>query len=375
MHNILFYSLLAIFLVLNPPQAAAQKGPKGPTPVFTTKVSQQPFSDRVEALGTTKSNEMVVITADTAEKVTAIHFEEGQEVKKGDLLVTLAKGEEDAELKSARAQLAEAQSAYNRAKDLQNSNALSKATLEERLATLRQRRAAIASVTARLDKRAITAPFDGVLGLREVSVGTLVQPGDKITTIDDINTIKVDFNVPSVFLPSLSPGQKIVGKVEAFGNREFTGEVKTIDTQVDPITRTVTVRAIVPNEDRALKPGLLMTISLYKNSRTALVIPEEALIKRGNKNFVYVVAQEEGKTIARQTEIKVGSRTPGEIEVLSGLKAGDEIIHHGTVKIQDGTEIKVSAVERGNMPVEELLKQQSGKQETENENTSQDGEE
>lgn len=354
-----YFQLLAVILLSFSAvtQAHAQRGPQGPTPVFVTIVEQQDFADRVEALGTTKSNEMVVITADTAEKVTAIHFEEGQEVKKGDLLVTLAKGEEDADLKSARAQLSEAESAYNRAKELQEGNALSKATLEERLALLRQRRAAVASVSARLDKRAITAPFDGVLGLREVSVGTLVQPSDTVTTIDDISVIKVDFDVPSVFLPTLNPGQKVVGQVGAFGDREFVGEVKTINTRVDPITRSVTVRAVMPNEDRALKPGLLMTISLFKNDRRALVIPEEALIKRGDSNFVFVVDEQEGKSVARKQIIKIGSRIPGEIEVLEGLSEGDQVVHHGTMKLQDGVEIEVKAVEDEDMSLEQMLEQ------------------
>lgn len=368
-----FSSIFLVFLVALPAQA--QRGPQGPTPVYVTVVKEGPFSDRVEALGTVKSNETVVITADTAEKVTAIHFEEGQEVKKGDLLITLAKGEEDADLKSAQAQLTEAQSAYNRAKDLQKENALSKATLEERLATLRQRRAAISSITARLDKRAITAPFDGVLGLREVSVGTLVQPGNKITTIDDVGVVKIDFDVPSVFLPTLKPGQKIIGQVEAFGEREFEGEVKIINTQVDPITRTVTVRAIVPNEDHALKPGLLMTVSLYKNERAALVIPEEALIKRGDKNFVYVARTEGGKQVAKQQEIETGSRVPGEIEVLSGLEIDDQVIHHGTLKLNDGAEVQVKAVETGKMPLKQLMMQDLAKSVTSGEEPAAGGEE
>lgn len=344
-------------LTISPATTMAQKGAKRPTSVIAAPVKMTSFADQVEALGTTKSNEMAVITADTAEKVTAIHFTEGQEVKKGDLLITLAKGEEDADLKSAQAQLSEAQSAYNRAKELQSSNALSKATLEERLATLRQRRAAVAAVSARLNKRAITAPFDGVLGLREVSVGTLVQPGNVITTLDDISVIKVDFDVPSVFLPALSTGLKVIGKVEAFGERQFTGEVQTINTQVDPVTRTLKVRAIIPNEDRALKPGLLMTINLHKNQRQALVIPEEALIKRSDKNFVYLVETTNGKTIAKETEIKIGSRNPGEIEVLSGLNESDKIITHGIVKLQNGAEISIRATETQDTPLKKLLEQ------------------
>ena len=348
--------LLLFVLMFNSIPGYAQKGgPKGPTAVITSPVVSKAFGDTVEALGTTRANEMVVITADTAEKVTKIYFEEGQDVKKGDLLITLAKGEENAALKAAQATFSEARSSYNRAKNLQSTQAISKATMQERLSTLNQSRATIAGVSARLDKLAITAPFDGVLGLREVSVGALVQPSDIITTIDDISVIKVDFDVPSLFLPTLKKGLKVVGKTEAYGQREFVGEVQTVNTQVDPLTRTVKVRAVIPNEDRVLKPGLLMTINLVKNERQALVVPEESLVKRGQKNFVYIADEKEGKTIAVEKEIKIGARRSGEIEVIDGLQENDQVINHGTLKIKNGTKIKVQAVETEKQTVSDML--------------------
>ena len=348
--------LLLFVLMFNSIPSYAQKGgPKGPTAVITSPVVSKAFGDTVEALGTTRANEMVVITADTAEKVTKIYFEEGQDVKKGDLLITLAKGEENAALKAAQATFSEARSSYNRAKNLQSTQAISKATMQERLSTLNQSRAVIAGVSARLDKLAITAPFDGVLGLREVSVGALVQPSDIITTIDDISVIKVDFDVPSLFLPTLKKGLKVVGKTEAYGQREFVGEVQTVNTQVDPLTRTVKVRAVIPNEDRVLKPGLLMTINLVKNERQALVIPEEALVKRGQKNFVYIADEKEGKVTAVEKEIEIGARRSGEIEVIDGLQENDQVINHGTLKIKNGTKIKVQAVETEKQTVSDML--------------------
>lgn len=354
---LVFLTVLSLFSF----GAEAQKGPpKGPTEVIATVVGVQDFADSVEALGTTKANETIVITADTAEKVTAIHFEDGQSVKQGDLLITLDKGEEEAALNAALASLAEAESAYERARTLQDNNALSKGTLQERLATLKQNQASVEEIKSRIEKRDIKAPFDGMLGLREVSVGALVQPGAKITTLDDLSQIKVDFDVPAVFLTSLKPGMSITGLVQAFGDRTFTGEVRTINTQVDPVTRTVTVRAVVSNADGALRPGLLMSVILKKNSRQALVIPEEALIKRGAGNFVYVVTQEQDKVIARQTQIEIGGRMPGFLEVLSGLKADEMIVVDGVVKINDGAEIVVRAVEDGTMPLRDLLKQNKG---------------
>lgn len=336
--------------------AEAQKpGPKGPAEVIAAAVSIQNFSDSVEALGTAKANETIVITADTAEKVTAIHFEDGQTVKQGDLLITLDKGEEEAALNSALASLAEAEGAYERARTLQDNNALSKGTLQERLATLKQNQASVEEIKSRIEKRDIKAPFAGILGLREVSIGALVQPGAQITTLDDLSQIKVDFDVPAVFLSSLKPGMPVTGIVQAFPGRTFTGEVRTVNTQVDPVTRTVTVRAVIPNKDGVLRPGLLMSVTLLKNERKALLMPEESLIKRGADNFVYLVTQADGKTIAKQTQIEIGGRKPGVIEVLSGLNPGDLIVTDGVVKISDGAEIILRAVADAGTPLSEIL--------------------
>ena len=330
---------------------------KGSTEVIVSSVIQDDFSDQVEALGTTKSNESVIITADRSEKISAIHFEEGQIVKKGDLLVTLDKIQEEAELRASEAFTAERQNAYDRAKSLSGNSALPKATLQERLAELKQSQAETEAIKASLESYEIRAPFDGIIGLREVSVGALIQPGDMITTIDDISQIKVDFDVPSVFLSALKPGLPIAGYIEAFGDREFKGDIQTINTQIDPLTRTVKVRAILPNEDGLLKPGLLMSLELSKNLRQALLIPEEALLKRSDKNFVFLAVNQNEKTIAKQTEIILGVRKPGVIEVLSGLQKGDQVITHGIVKLRDGAEIFVRARENTDAPLHELLKQ------------------
>lgn len=352
------YVFIVLALVGHPSVSLAQKGgPKGPIAVIVSSVVTGGFSDRVEALGTTKANESVVITADRSEKIIGIHFEDGQEVKQGDLLVTLDKTQEEAELRASKALTSETQTAYNRAKGLSGNSALPRATLQERSAELKQAQAVTESLQAGLASYEITAPFDGVLGLREMSVGTLVQPGDMITTIDDLSQIKVDFDVPSVFLSTLKPGLPISGTVEACGVREFTGIVKTVNTQIDPVTRTVKVRAVIPNEDGVLKPGLLMSITLSKNPRQAVLIPEEALIKRSDKNFVYVIAKAEGKMIAAQTPITIGARKPGTIEVLSGLNEGDQIVVHGTLKIRDGAEVSIRAEENADTTLDELLKQ------------------
>ena len=353
-HLIFVISLfLHIFLMSNNATAQQNTAPN----VIIAPLTKQPFADTVEALGTTKANESIVITAQTTEKISHLFFNDGEIAKKDDLLVVLDKSEEDAALSAAQAMHTENQAAYNRAQNLQKTSALSKGTLEERFAALKQSQATIDEIQARIDKHTIKAPFDGVLGLREVSVGTLIQPGDQITTLDDISKIKVDFDVPAIFLSGLSVGMPIVGKVDAYPDLEFHGKVTAINTKVDPITRSITIRAILANDQNLLKSGLLMRINLFKNPREALLIPEESLIKKSDKNYVYLIEQKEDKTIASLKEVTIGQRQVGYIEALSGVQENDLVVTHGVVKLRDGSPVSITATENNDEPLHVLLKQ------------------
>lgn len=351
-------SRFAIFLfVITFPFAVNAQPSSKPTEVIVAPVLKVEFADKLEALGTAKANETVEITADTTEKIRAIYFEDGQFVSQGDVLIELDKNEEEAELKAAQAQLSEAQTAYKRAKNLQGSNAMSKATLSERFAALKSSEANVEALKARLEELVITAPFDGVLGLREVSVGALVQPGDKITTIDDLTKIKVDFDVPSVYLASLKSGLPVTARVEAYSDRVFSGAVQSVNTQIDPVTRTVRVRAILPNPDNVLKPGLLMSIILDKDTRQTVVVPEEAVIKRSDKDYVFVIEDDNGELRAKQKIVELGGRSPGDVEVVSGIDVGEQVVVHGIVKLRDGAAVTIRATETNDQTLEELLKQ------------------
>lgn len=358
MTRIISWCFSVVLLIYSGQTFAQNERAERPTAVIVAAVVRGELSDQVEALGTTKANESVVVTVDRSEKIAAIHFDDGQEVKQGDLLVTLDKRQEEAELRASQAVTDEARIAYNRARELKGTSALSKASLDELFSQLAQAQATTDALEASLASYEISAPFDGVLGLRQVSVGALVQPGDQITTLDDLSQIKVDFSVPSVFLEALRPGLPIRGTIDAFGDRQFEGVVATVNSRIDPITRTVIVRAIIPNTDGVVKPGLLMSINLYKSPRQALLIPEEALIKRAENNFVYVVLQHQGKTIARQTKIELGARNPGTIEVRSGLNVGDKVVVHGIIKLRDGAEVSIQAEQTGDETLSELLSQQ-----------------
>jgi len=330
-----------------------------PQRVIVAPVERVSFADRVEALGTTRANESVEITTNVTEKIAKIAFDDGQRVKAGDVLVVLERGEELAALRSAEAALVERQSAFERTEQLAKQNFAAKAKLDEVRAALQQAEAALDAARARLSDRQITAPFDGVTGLRNVSVGKLVEPGDLITTLDDISVMKLDFAVPSTYLATLRPGLRIVARAPAFPGRDFSGEVRSVDSQIDPVTRSVVARAIVPNPDGLLLPGLLMTVTLFKNPREALVVPEEALAPEGRREFVYLVeAGDPPRAVKR--EVTIGARRLGEVEIVDGLSAGDLVVIHGTMTLRDGRPVEIVATETEDKPLGEMIGAGSG---------------
>lgn len=339
--------------------AHAQPGPGrggAPVPVVVSPVEQvKNFADRVEALGTTRSNESVDLTANVTEKVEKLHFEDGQEVKAGELLVELEASEEISALKAARALYDERKAAYDRARELEQQRALSTATLEEREALLRQSEGEIEVLQSQIDDRRIQAPFDGVLGLREISPGALVRPGDRITTVDDLSRIKVDFDVPSTLLGTLRPGLPIEGKVDAYPDRTFRGKIEMVGTRVNPVTRTITARAILPNEEMLLRPGLLIRIVLLKRPRNALLIPEGALIQRGESFYVLAIDRSGNSPVAEERQVGIGSRTGGSAEIISGLQAGDLVVVHGLMQVRPGQPVRIEATKTDDATLRELI--------------------
>ncbi len=348
-----FLSLLATMPVGEP---AFGQPPDDRQPVVISIVRSAEFADRVEALGTTLANETVRITANVTEKIAELRFDDGQSVEAGDVLAVLDKSEEEADLRGARALLGEKRLAYQRARELERQRYAATAQLDLRRAEVQEYQARIAAIEARVEDRVIRAPFAGVVGLRNISVGTLVEPGDVIITLDHISVIKVDFSVPSPFLPTLRPGMSVIAKATAFGDREFRGTIRGIDSRVDPVTRSVVARAILPNADGVLKPGLLMTIELLKNPRTALVVPEEALIPRGRRNSVLVVDEAADNTV-EQREVSIGARAPGRVEIVSGLAAGEMVVTRGVLQVRPGQKVTIMAVDDGEQTLSQLLRQ------------------
>ncbi|MDJ0883761.1 MAG: efflux RND transporter periplasmic adaptor subunit [Desulfobacterales bacterium] len=323
---------------LNSATMPAGSKPPPATPVTVFEVQPQAVFDRIEALGTTLANESAQVTAAVTEKVVAVHFEDGQRVQAGELLITLQQNEERAQRAAALEQLAENQRELKRLETLLKEDVVPQRDYDERLTLLNVTRQRIREIEARISDRTIRAPFDGFLGLRQVSVGALVEPGDLITTIDDLSRIKLDFNVPATYLSVLQPGSSIHAYSAGWGDERFEGTVATIGTRIDPETRSVLIRAIIPNREMRLRPGLLMTVQLLNRQREALMIPEEALVPVQRRHYVLTVGAD--LTVERKPVI-IGQRQPGMVEVTQGLSPGERVIVRGTTRVQPGQKVSI----------------------------------
>ncbi|MSO89751.1 MAG: efflux RND transporter periplasmic adaptor subunit [Rhodospirillaceae bacterium] len=294
--------------------------------------------DSIEAVGTARSNEAVTITAKQTGTIFAVLVAEGQKVKAGAPLIEFESQERRANLDQMRAQRDDVGQKLERARQLRTAGNASQATVDALDAQFRSADAQVKASEARLGDIRLTAPFDGRVGMRQVSPGALVQPGTAITTLDDVSKIKIEFSVPEIVLAALKPGLAVVARTAAHGARTFTGTVTTVDTRVDAVTRSVRTNAVFDNTDEALKPGMFMTVELSLGRRAnAVLIPEEALLPEGIKQYVFAVR--DGRAI--KTEVHLGRRLPGEIEIASGLVAGDVVVTRGIQKIRDGQAVSV----------------------------------
>lgn len=324
-----------------------------PTEVIVAHAEKKKWFDTIEALGTLSATETVALTASVVDTITHIHFEDGQRVDKGDVLAEMTSQEESALVQEMTARVAEAETQLGRLKALPNKGAVSESLFDQREREFEAAKAQLEAMKSRLQDRLIIAPFAGVLGLRRISVGALVEPGTEIVTLTDDSAMKLDFNVPSVFLNSLKAGLPIVATTEAFPDRDFEGRVSGIDSRVDPVTRSVTVRAIIPNADRLLRPGLLMSVKLRHRFREAVSIPESALIPKGTLNEVIIINEESKK--ATVTDVEVGARRVGEVELTKGLNAGQLVVTHGTQKVSTDQIVTIKAHEKRDGTIREIL--------------------
>lgn len=311
------------------------------TPVAAHIVHTREFADIVEALGTARANETVTITARVSDTISRINFDSGQRVEAGTILVELTDTEETASLSEARATLREARQELARVQDLIDRGIAPRQRLDEANAAVDRARARVTSTEAQLADRIIRAPFTGVIGLREVSVGSLVRPGDPIVTLDDTSLIKLDFPVPERFLSALNSGLTVEARTSAYPNTVFVGTISQIDSRIDPVTRTVTVRAEIENTDGLLRPGQLMTVEVRRNTRNHPAVPGAALTRLRDDTFVFVIQNVNQNSNAEQRSVELGIRDGDLVEVLSGLEVGEQVVAEGVHRVRHGMPVSV----------------------------------
>lgn len=331
---------LAVFcgaLALAACGSAPERKERPPAVVGVEAVGRIAFSDSIDAVGTALANEQVVLSAPVTERITSIRFSDGAFVPKGQIIATLAQSQENASLAAAEARVLVAGQQLKRVQELREHGFATNSNLEQQIAVADQARATAEEARAMISDRVIRAPFAGWVSLRTVSPGAIVTAGTQIATVSDVSRIKLDFTVPETRLASLVEGQTIEARGAAYPDRVFHGTIATIDPVIDPVTRAVKVRAILPNPDRTLKPGMLLTVGVLTKQREALAVPELSVVGEGEERFVFL-AGEDGK--AKRVPVKVGGRQFGMVEITDGLALGQRIVTEGVVKLTDGAPIE-----------------------------------
>ncbi|WP_300271748.1 efflux RND transporter periplasmic adaptor subunit [Halomonas sp.] len=344
--------LLALALLVQPSLARAQQ----PTAVIAAEARLDDWSDPLQALGTLHADESITLSATVTDIVRELNFHDGQEVEAGQLLVRLADDEALAELRAAQALRDERRNAVNRLSQLQSRNLAPRGDLEDAQARLRQVEAEIQALEARLADYRLHAPFAGRVGFRNVSVGSLVTPGTALVTLDKLDVMKLDFTLPELALGELSPGLPLTATSGAYPDSPFQGEIATIGTRIDPVSRSVTVRALLDNPEGRLRPGMLMNVEVRRAPRETLVIPEASLIPEGRRQFVLTLDPDDAYRVTRR-EITIGARRKGEVEVLDGLQEGQLVVAHGTERVRDGQPTRLLGILDDTTTVPELLRQ------------------
>lgn len=311
-----------------------------PAPLVTlgAAVSHE-FTDRYVAVGTANANEQVSVRAPVTERITQLGFSDGAYVRQGQMLAVLAQSQETASLASAQAQALQAEQQLGRISELHRRGFATNASLDAQTAATASARAMANEARASIGDRVVRAPFSGQVSLRRISVGAVVSAGDEIAAISDLSSIKLDFTVPETMLSNVSVGQTIIAKASAFPDYLASGKITAIDPVINPQTRTATLRAVLPNRDALLKPGMLLSVTIASKARFAPAVPELALVREGDTSFVYLIGPD---MKAKRMAVKTGARDGNLVEIIDELKVGDRIVTEGVVKLSEGAKVRTS---------------------------------
>ena len=328
------------------PGADGSRGQTGAVSVEVGKVEAMTLLDDVQAVGSVRSRQGVVLRPEVSGRVAAIGFADGQPVRRGQLLVQLDDTLQQAQLKQAQAQASIARTNLQRNRELVAQNFVSHSAVDQTAAALEVALAQVALAQAQVARMHIVAPFDGVAGIRNFNLGDYVEDGADLVSIEDLSQVLVDFRLPERFVARTRPGQAVEVTLDALPGQTFNGRIDALDAVIDANGRSLLVRARLDNPDGVLKSGLFARARIvFAQRANALVVPEEALVPQGGKQYLFkVVDGPDGKT-ARRIEAHIGLRLPGKVEVLDGLAPGDLVVTAGQSRLGRGEAVPVKVVD------------------------------
>lgn len=322
-------------------------GAGGPPAVEVAKVEVVRLEDDSQAVGSLRARQGVVLKPEVSGRIQTLSFGDGQRIQKGQLMVQLDDTLQQAQLKQAEASAAIARTNLQRSRELAAQNFVSQSAVDQNAAALEVAQAQVALAQAQIGRMKILAPFDGITGIRSVSVGDYVKDGADLVVIEDVSSVWVDFRLPERYLSRLKPGQAVEVVLDAIPDRKFKAQVDAIDAQLDANGRSVLVRARMPNSDGRLRSGMFARVRAVFDVRDkALVVPEEALVPLGNRQVVFKVTDApDGGKVAQRADVKIGMRVPGRVEIVDGVKAGDVLVIAGQARLMRGENLAVRVVD------------------------------
>jgi membrane fusion protein (multidrug efflux system) len=308
-----------------------------PAPVAVAPAEEREFVTRVKAVGTAQSAEAIDVSPLSAGRLAALHVATGATVSPGDVLMELDATRQAAELAEAEARVTDARQRLDRA--VRAGQAVSAAQRDQLAAEMAAAEARANVVRYELAQRRVTAPFAGVIGLVQLSVGAMVDERTVLTTLDDVARMKVRFSVPERFLGGLRPGLTAIASAAAFPGEVFLGTIAAIDTRIDTLTRSVVAEAVIDNDAGRIRPGMFLTIELELSAQRLVAVPEESLVVQGGDAFVYVL---EGEAV-RRVPVTIARRSRGHVAVVGEVAAGDSVVVAGQQRLRDGASVRVVA--------------------------------
>ena len=309
-----------------------------PVAVEVIQVKPSTVQEDLQAVGSLQSNESVILRPEVPGRISAIGFKDGQQVRKGQMLIALDDRLNDAEVAQMKAEYDLALSNLRRSEDLASRKFISSSAQETAASNAQVAEAKLKLAQARLSKMRIVAPFDGVVGIRGVSLGDYVKDGTDLVNIEDVQTLKVDFRLPERNLSQIKSGQTVEVTADALPGERYSGVIEAINPRIDANGRSLELRARLQNDHGRLRPGMFVRVRVIVGERSnALLVPEEAIVPRGSEFFVYKVIDGQ----AREVPVKIGVRRDARVEIVEGLVAGDQVVTAGMRLSRDGQPVKV----------------------------------